>query len=381
MTSDPSVSYRRRGLILAGLCVIGAWAAGCAWFGGNTKPGWVEGASEDHPPVRYLSGVGQADTRQAASDEAYAAVARVFRAEVEAQAKDWESYLVVEQRGTSNTERRLTLDHVTKVTTEKALENVGIADTWYDSKKGLYYALAVMDRAQAETSLIERMTTLDQAIEADVVESRQTMDKLAKVRSLRRAARNLVLREAYNADLRVVRTTGQGAAAAYRVDELTAELERFLATNLVMALQIHGDHAEPVRRALTEGLLREGLQVMAEPVYERAEAPELLLRGTVRLFPIEVKDPQFTYVRWCSDFDIVETRAGRVVGAVARGGKEGHLTEREATAKALRVMQQEFSTEVAKAIAAHVFGEAALPMPAARPSGCPRSESSIQSMQ
>jgi hypothetical protein len=94
----------------------------------------------------------------------------------------------------------------------------------------------------------------------------------------------------------------------------------------------------------------------------------------VDLFPVEVRDPYFKYVRWCSDFDVVETATQRVIGAVTRGGREGHVTEREATAKTLRVIQQEFSSDLAKAIAAHIYGEAALPMPAAMPAGCPREE-------
>jgi hypothetical protein len=355
---------------------IGTSAAGCAWFGGKAKPGWVDGASSDYPAAQYLIGVGQSDNRNSASDQAYAAVARIFKAEVAAQAKDWESYLVVENRGVSNTERRLTLDTVTKVSTDKVLENVRIVDTWYDSGKGLHYALAAMSRAQAEASLMERMTALDRSVEADVTESRQTTDKLLKIRNLRRAARNLILREAYNADLRVIRLSGQGTAPAYRVNELTGELEQFLATNLVLAVQVAGDHSEPIQRALVEGLIREGLQVTTNSTGGQGGSPELLVRGTVRLWPIEVQDPQFRYVRWCSDFDVVEAATQRVLGAVSRGGREGHLTEREATAKALRVIQQEFSSDLAKAIAAHIFGEAALPVPAAMPAGCPRDESS-----
>jgi hypothetical protein len=77
-------------------------------------------------------------------------------------------------------------------------------------------------------------------------------------------------------------------------------------------------------------------------------------------------------VRWCSDFEVVEPAGQRVVGAVSRGGKEGHLTEREATAKALRVIQKEFSTDLARAVAAHIYGEADLPQAAAPPAGCPR---------
>ncbi len=355
------------------LCLLMVFAStACTWFTGKGKPGWVDSRSAEYPLTQYLTGVGQADTRSNAEDQAYAAVARIFKAKVAAQAKDWESYLVVENHGVSNAERRLTIDNVTKVSTEKVLENVRIADVWYDADSRSYYALGVMNRSQAETALMEKVSTLDRAIEADVVDSRQTTDKLAKVRALRRAGRNLVLREVYNTDLRVIRLSGQGAPSVYRVNELSGELEQFLATNLVLAVQVSGDHAEPVGRALEEGLIREGLHVTTKTEREEAGSPELIVRGTVRLFPIEVRDPNFKYVRWCSDFEVVEPGTQRVVGATAHGGREGHLTEREATAKTLRVMQQELSTDVAKAIAAHIFGEVALPQTATMPASCPR---------
>lgn len=353
-------------------------STGCTWFTGKGKPGWVDGRSADYPSSQYLTGVGQADTRSNAEDQAYAAVARIFKAEVAAQAKDWESYWVVENHGVSNAERRLTIDNVTKVSTDKVLENVRIADVWYDSESRVYYALSVMNRPQAEASLMEKVAALDRTIDTDVTESRQAIDKLAKVRALRRAGRNLVLREVYNTDLRVIRPSGQGTPSAYQVNELSGELEQFLATNLVLAVQVSGDHAEPVGRALAEGLIREGLRVTTKMEGEEGGAPELIVRGTVRLFPIEVRDPHFKYVRWCSDFEVVEPGTRRVVGATAHGGREGHLTEREATAKTLRVMQQELSSDVAKAIAAHIFGEIVLPETATMPASCPREASGVR---
>lgn len=350
----------------------------CTWFTGKGKPGWVDGRSAEYSSAQYLTGVGQAGTRSNAEDQAYAAVARIFKAEIAAHAKDWESYVVVENRGVSNAERRLTIDYVTKVSTDKVLESVRIADVWYDSGSRSYYALGVMNRSQAEASLMEKIGTLDGGIDADVVESRQAIDKLSKVRALRRAGRNLVLREAYNTDLRVIRLSGQGTPSAYQFNELSGELEQFLATNLVLAVQVSGDHAEPVGRALAEGLIREGLHVTTKTEREEAGAPELIVRGTVRLFPIEVRDPNFKYVRWCSDFEIVEPGTQRVVGATAYGGREGHLTEREATAKTLRVMRQEVLSEVAKAIASHIFGEAVLPETVTMQASCPREASEVR---
>ena len=75
----------------------------------------------------------------------------------------------------------------------------------------------------------------------------------------------------------------------------------------------------------------------------------------VRVWPVDIRDPQFTYVRWCSDFEIVDLAGQQIIGAISKGGKEGHLSEREATAKVIRVMQQDLSADVARAIAAHVW--------------------------
>jgi LPP20 lipoprotein len=354
--------------------------AGCSWFGGQAKPDWIDGVSRAYPAEQYLLGVGQSDNRATAEDQAYAAVARIFKAEVNAQAKDWESYLVIEQRGQSSEQRRLALDNLTRVSTDKVLENVRILDRWADVRKGLHYALAGMQRAQAETAILERIRDLDRTVQEEVDQAHQAADKLAKVKGLRRAAKNLVLRETYNADLRVIRPSGQGTPAAYRVNELTSELEQFLATNLVLALSVDGDQVEPVQRALMEGLIREGLQVTSRPsetenslsLSSSGPTAELLIRGLVRVWPIDVRDPQFKYVRWCSDFEVIDLTTQRVVGTLSKGGKEGHLTEREATAKVIRVMQQDMSSDVAKAIAAHVYGETELPAQAIRPAGCPR---------
>ncbi len=353
--------------------------AGCGWFGGPARPAWIDGAAAEFPPAQYLLGVGQADSRPQATEQAYAAVSKIFKAEITAQAKDWESYLVVETRGHTSTERRLTLDNVTRVTTDKVLENVQILDTWFDRRARQYYALAGMNRAQAEAAMVERLGDLDRAVQTEVTEARQTQDKLAHVRNLKRAAKNLVLREAYNTDLRVIRPSGQGIPAAYRVAELTSELEQFLATNLGMTVDLSGDQAEPVERALIDGLTREGFSVVGGGSAAGAASADLQITGTVRLWPIDVNDPQFRYVRWCTDAVIEERPTHRVIGALSKGGREGHVTGREAAAKAVRVMQEEFSADLARSIAAHIYGEKDLQTSAPAPSGCPRESAQPQS--
>ncbi|MBM4125074.1 MAG: hypothetical protein FJ246_09020 [Nitrospira sp.] len=386
--TETSRMDRFSGLVICLAVITLATFGGCTWGRGAGQPAWIEGTSRTYPPDQYLIGVGQADSQPAAAERAYAAVAKIFKAEVSAQSRDWEFFLLKEQRGTTQTERRLTLDQITRVTTDKVLQNVRILEGWFDPRSGRHYALAGMNRSQAATAFLERIEELDGAVESDLKESRQGHDLLARLRSLRRAAKNLVLREAYNADLRVVRPSGHGTDPRYHVADLTSELEQFMTAHLAIGVAVTGDQAEPVRRAVMEGLIREGLPVTSRPLGleagsagaeavvgtegNGAERPlELLVKGTVRLWKANVPDPQFKYVRWCSDFVIVEAGTQRVVGAVSRAGKEGHLTEGEASAKATKIMQQEVTSELAKTLAGYVYGEVDQPGPTP-PAACPK---------
>lgn len=352
---------------------IGLLLASCADT--PATPDWVRGTkAAAYPENQFLIGVGQAGSRPAAEERAYAAVSRIFKAEVTSQAKDWESYLMFERKGNAQTERRLTLDTITKVSTDKVLENVKIAATWNDPKTNLYSALAVMNRAAAQASLRSRLAELDEAVARDVSDAHGAPDKLLRLRAFKRAIRTLITRDVYNSDLRVV-SGGRGVPANYSVAGLTGELEKLLTESLIVAVEVSGDQAEAVRQAVMEGLVREGLPVTArnaQTTSGETGKTDLLIRGLAHLWPADLPDPRFRYVRWCADFVVVNQGDQRVVGSVARSGREGHLNYPEATGRALKSLQQEVSSALAKSLAEHIYGD---PPPDAVPSqaACPKS--------
>lgn len=364
---------------LIALALIGS--GGCTWRSQGKSPAWVQDPSSHYPADTFLVGLGRGDSNEAAVERAYGAVAKIFKAEVSLQSKDWESFLLFENRGTSQTERRLTLDQVTRVSTDKVLENAKVLETWQDRAKGVHYALAGINRAQAGTALAERIADLDRAVEAALRESRRSPDVLARVKAMRRAVKDVVLREAHNADLRVIRPSGHGLPAAYSVRGLTAELEELLRTGVAIRVDLQGDQADGLRQAVIEGLLREGLPVTMTEAPTGQVPPEgalhqplqLLVRGAVRLSKVEVPDPRFKYVRWCTDLTVVETGSQRVIGAVSGGGREGHLTEEEAAAKAVRIMQAELTTGLVKTLAGFVYGDP-VPPEKPQPAGCSQEE-------
>ena len=112
------------------------------------------------PPAQFLLGVGQADSRPQATEQAYAALSRIFKAEITAQAKDWESYLVVETRGAFEHRTSIDLGQCDSRHHGQGAGKRADSRHWFDRKTRQYYALAGMNRAQAESAMVERLAEL-----------------------------------------------------------------------------------------------------------------------------------------------------------------------------------------------------------------------------
>lgn len=354
---------RTRPLVL--LVVLYGLLSGMACAGPDQgrKPTWIDGESLQFPRRHYLLGFGQAEARTVAEERAYGAVARVFSATVSQEAKDWESYILLENRGRVEESRKLTIAQMTSVSTDKVLEDVAILDSWLDSDAGIHYVLAGINRRKASTSVLEQITEFDGTVAMELEASRHTQDVLATLRHLKRAASNLVMREAQNADLRVIRSSGQGVSSPYRVPDLIGSIEDFLANNLEVSVIVRGDEADATRRTVIEGLVKYGLPVLDHPLEAHKNEDsvpgrplQLLVQGSVRVWNLAVADPRFYYVRWCSDFAILDQATHRVVGAVSNTGREGHLTYQAARGKAIRVMQETITTHLSRSLANYVYG-------------------------
>ena len=315
----------------------------------------------------YLLGVGEGDSRIVAEQRAYAAIARIFEVQVEAQARDSETYSIQEREGTSQSSRQVTLDHVTKVSTNKILGNVIILARWEQLHPYEYFVLAGMDRIQSEKILIEELSELDQAIEKDVKDSRSVNDILTKIRRLKRAIRNTGIRDELNSDLRIVRSSGLGDPPVYHVEDLQNELAHSLREELSVRLEIQGDHNSLIRRALLEGLSREGFYTnMPEKLspasnQNKSFAPkgkaDLLIKGAATMWELDLPDPRFLYVRWCADLLVLEDKPQRIIGVVSRSGREGHITRGEAFVRASKAMQAAVVSDVTEALSDFIYGE------------------------
>ena len=341
--------------------------SGCAVFPSDAPPGWVHGESKKFPKEMYLLGVGEGDSRIIAEQRAYEAVARIFQVKVEGEARDSEIYSIREHQGTSHTSRQVTLNHVTKISTDKILANVIILARWEQFHPYQYFALAGMNRTQSEKILREELAELDQAIDKDIQVSRTANDTLTKVRRLKRAIKNAKVRNEINSDLRIVRSSGLGDPPVYNVEDLNSELDQYLREELSVRVQIQGEQKSLIRRALLEGLTREGfLALNHDPTSTTSPGKgnfidqpkaDLLIKGTATMWKLDLPDPRFLYVRWCADLLVVENQPQRIIGIISRSGREGHITQREAFARASKAMQSAVISEITKSLSDFIYGE------------------------
>ncbi len=321
------------------------------------QPDWVMDQSEKWPQRLYLVGVGQADSREGAEAEARAAIAKIFHARIRQETEQWQKYLEVESRGKTQVEQKQAIESVTAVSTEKVLEGVEIVERAQDGP--LYYALAVMDRLQSTTRLTEQITALNRTIDNMLHLARTSPDKLTRITNFKKGIKTLLLRDAYNADLMIVNVKGEGVPSAVSPLDAVQEFETWLSKNFLIDVEIAGPHHEVVKEVIIEALLRDRFPVKGEEKGREnpASKPDLLIKGEVALSPSHLPNQPFVYVRWCVDLTVLETAGNRIVGVVTKSGREGHLSEAEATARAIRSLQPQISSGMVASLSEYFTGE------------------------
>lgn len=315
------------------------------------RPDSLDGVSLSYPEDKYLTGIGHGSSRKVAEDEAYAAISKIFSARITSISKDYERYSHNKTDRKKEISEEMSVEQSTEVTTDKVLENITIAETWYDSSEKVYYALAVIDRAKAGNSLRGKITSLDLEIHEMVKRGESTTDKIQKIRNLKGAVKRLIQREAYNADLRIINLSGEGIDSPVSLVDISNGLHNFLKNNFAIGVEITGKRGDEVKTAIIEGLNKEGFSVV-----NAGQSKDMLVEGEVEFKEVNVQNPRFKFIRWTANFKLIDKNTNRVIGSITESDREGHLTIKEAEDKALKALQDEIVKEISKKLSEFVYG-------------------------
>jgi len=273
--------------------------------------------------------------------------------EINSRTRSYQDYLQTSSSGDSDLEETFSIQEITDVSTKKVLSGVRIADLYQDSGPGnLYYALAVLDRQQSATILRDRILKLDGEIEMLFDRALGEGDLLTKIKHLKQSIGKHAVREAYDAELRIVSRSGRGISSPIHFTEIKSQLDAILLRDFLIGVSVSGSRADEVQDALVQGLNQEGFSVS-----EDLNAANVLIRGTVEIKPLGRGTPDWKYVQWRAHFDMVDSKGGAVFGSVNKAGREGHLSLQQAENRAVRKIRKTLTTEIAQEIRKYIFSQ------------------------
>jgi hypothetical protein len=317
------------------------------------RPDWVDGESVQYPQSQYLTGVGYDADRKTSEDKARAEIAKIFVSEIDSRTRSYQDYLQTSSGGRSDLEETFSIQEITNVSTKKVLSGVRIAQIYQESGAGnLYYALAVLDRDQSATILRDRILKLEREIKVLLDKAGVEKDLLTKIKYLKQSIGKHAMREAYDAELRIVSQSGQGIPPSVQFAEIKSQLDAILLREFAIGVSVSGSRANEVQDALEQGLTQEGFSISDD-----LSAANVLIRGTVEIKPMQRGTSEWKYVRWRAHFDMVDKVGGSVFGSFNKTGREGHLNLQQAEDRAVRKIRNTLTTEMAGEVRKYIFSQ------------------------
>ena len=317
------------------------------------RPAWVNGDSIQYPSSKYLTGVGYGPDRKSAEDKARAEIAKIFFSKIDSRTRSYQDYLQTTSTGKSKIEETLSIEEVTKVSSQKVLSGVRISHVYHETgTESMFYALAVLNREQSAKILRDKIGELDRDIKGILANANRAEDMLTKVKYLKRSIQEHILREAYDAELRIVSRSGGGVSPPVSFTELKSKLESVLLRDFLIGVAVSGSRANEIQDALVQGLNRQGFAIS-----ENLSRANVIVRGTVKIRPLDRGTSEWKYVQWRTHFDMVDKRGESVFGSVNKSGREGHLNLTQAENRAVRKIQKALTTEIAEEMKRYIFSQ------------------------
>lgn len=316
------------------------------------KPAWVDGADSSFPNAVYLCAVGLANDRNAAENAGYAALSRIFSAQVQSSSKDFLG--AYSKTGAPDLQVQST-EALTQVTTQNVLQGVKVLEVWADPK-GATYALACLDRATASAALQDQIHGADQEA-GGFIDRAAKMDKTGRIGELTHAMDKLLAREALNNQLRIVSVQGVGVPSTYIPGDVSAALEAAVDA-LKVGVRTSGPFDSDFRTALIQGLASHGYKV-TDLASEPETGMDVLVSATIRVEDAgsgSGSAAAMVFARSVIAVEVKNVASNKILAAFNESRKEGSRSQEEAQRRAVRNLATTVTTKVGGQIDATMRG-------------------------
>ncbi len=286
--------------------------------GPNGRPAWIDGPSSKYPDMMFLAGVGHGPGQPQCENDAYAALSKIFNAQISQVSQDWQRYFTQAQSmGPSVKIEAMSISQLTRVSTDKVVKGARIAEHW--DGDGTHHCLAILEREPASRSLTEEIARLDAEIRAKITQGDGESTPTARFMAYARAMELLQEREALNVDLRIVSSRGAGVPSPVDFQTLIAKFTQAKG-KIKVGLKITGSKARKIQTCLAAELAKQEIQVS-----EGTSDVDMMIHGNLKYQKAGVVHGS-VMVRADINLRVTDIENGRTLAAFTEDIKVGRPT-------------------------------------------------------
>jgi hypothetical protein len=304
------------------------------------KPEWISNPEKSYPNSQYMTAVGTGDTRKEAENSAASNLSKIFQSKIKSEETINARYQELMKSDQSSLESQTNINKNISVSSEQTLFNVRYPESFTD-KLGRVYVLGIIEREPTAAIYKNKMEDNDTRIASFIKKFDESKDPIKKYANIGAALVTAKVNETLRQQLEIImpgmRVQSDSDYSLERITELCSDAQKAIP----FAINISGDQKDDVTGFVNDMVLGLGFPVGGKGI--------LTISGTESVEPLNLQNDQMKFVRWEYQFSIFDA-SGTAIISLSQNGREAHVTQSEAVARALRTMRDKIKTDFGKKI-------------------------------
>ncbi len=214
--------------LLLGCVLLAGCSQSSVILNSDEKPGWLNGEPANYPNASYVYATGSASKAEVSKDRALGNLAKIFELQIRESSTTTQDVQTHEADGVESVQSSARIASKVNVHTDKMINGARIAEQWRNPDDLTYYALAVLDRAQASNNIRSEMNRLDREIAFTMTNAESRNEPLQKVADLQDAIVMQSERNSLQKTLKIIDLNGTGKPSGWSLAELTEQQQQAL---------------------------------------------------------------------------------------------------------------------------------------------------------
>jgi hypothetical protein len=313
------------------------------------EPVWVASPESAYPRNGYVAATGFGNNRANAEKNALAALISIFGQSIQAELKILSDYRESISNGRTDVRQSETVSNAIKTFSSlDSLLGAEIRDTWFDSARATYYAVAVMEKAKTTTLYADTIRSNERIINDLINIAALGKNTLEAYSRYQFAARIADTNRVYANILTYAGDTASGINPAtmkkgddYRLEALN------ITRNIPIGVNVANDSQSRIsgafRGILTDVGFRSG-----------GNTSRYILKISVSLEPVDIPGQTNKFSRCVIDANLMDMNDDTILLPWNFNLRSGHLNQSEADNRAIRDSEAKIKAEYGNILKAYL---------------------------